>query len=156
MRTPTAFVTMMLDHNLRLFVNTIGLDSERDIAWPNIRFEPDPQRMYVGVSYLFKRTATVSCGVDGFERISGLYQLDIYDIVGKGKSDSMRVAMELVDHFRGGTVLCNECVRVHITSAWMSTPMMEENRYRIPVTVDWWCDSQKSGNPMRELFVGRK
>lgn len=143
MNTPTPHIRRALDIHFQTFLPQLNFDWEKDVAWPNIEFEPIADRMYLRPSLLLNPTATVSCGPDGFERIDGIYQISVFDIVNKGIARAEECAAKLVDRFRSGTVVDFGCGHVLITSAYYGSAVPEQTRLHIPVSALFFAYVQK-------------
>lgn len=127
--------------------------TDADVAWPNVSFIPDAGRVYLKPWCLFADTKPVSLGTDGFERLSGVYQISVFDVAGTGLYRAEHIARALADAFRGGTVLGltgtdgsvsvqNGC-EIRISAATAGTARLDDGRLHIPVSVVWTCYVQK-------------
>lgn len=142
MKTPTPEIRKCFDAKLKDFLPELGLPVS-DVAWPNHAFDPNVDALYLRPTCMFGKTTIASLGTDGFENLQGIYQISVLELQGKGLGRSEDIARRLVDEFRGGTVL-NCCgSEVRITVAYSGTPTPEDNRLHIPVSVVWYCYTQK-------------
>ena len=142
--TPTPEIRQCFDGALRDFLPELGLTSEADVAWPNSGFDPNVEHLYLRPAFLPGATAAASLGTDGFERLTGVYQISVLEVADVGLSNAEEIARKLVDRFRGGKVLDCCGSRVTITTAYSGTPITEDGRLHIPVSVVWYCYAQKS------------
>lgn len=100
----------------------VGPVGESDIAWPNMPFIPQVERMYIAPWLLFADTVTASLSPEGFEKLSGVFQVSVYGVVNSGEAEIESVARELTDIFRGGTLLQIPGFNpVHIRNAYRSS-----------------------------------
>lgn len=139
MYTPTPNIRRGFDSHLRDVCPTLGLDWETDVAWPNIEFDPNPDKLYLRPSLILNSTDAASCGEDGFYRTSGVYQVSVLDCINVGLANGEEVAARLVKEFGIMTPITCCGFDLRITSSYMSTPMLDEFRLHIPVSVLWFC-----------------
>lgn len=154
MKTPITIIRRMFDSEFRLLVTRLGYDPEKDVSWPNIQFDPDTSRIYFAVSHLYSPTQTASCGIDGFERLSGIYQITIFDLLDKGVANTEKLANVIIDHFRGGTILHSCGVEVRIQNTYLGNSVPEDLRFSYPISVNWYCYAQKSVSRDKDPILG--
>lgn len=142
MRTPYPEIRRCLDAHLLAALPGIGLAAS-DVAWPNAAFAPVAERMYLRPSCVYGETAVASLGEQGFERLTGVYQVSVLEVAGVGLERAERAAAAVTDHFRGGTWLEHGEFTVCIRVSFAGAAVKEEDRLHIPVSVIWRCDTQK-------------
>lgn len=99
----------------------IGEIGESDIAWPNMPFSPQVNRMYLAPWCLYADTVTASLSPQGFEMLAGVFQVAVYGLVNSGEAEIEEIARDLTDIFRGGTILQIPGFNpVHIKNAYRS------------------------------------
>ena len=140
---PAPEIRQGFDAALQTLCPDIGLDPGKDVAWFNAAFTPDTKRLYLRPACLFSDTSAASLGEDGFERISGIYQISILEVQGMSLGRAESMAREMVERFRGGTVLSFCGHNVTITTAYYGTPLFEGDRMHLPVSVVWRCYARK-------------
>jgi len=141
-RTPYPEIRRGLDARLLALLPGIGLTAA-DVAWPNAAFAPDPDKLYLRPWCMFGETATASLGPKGFERLTGVYQISIYEVADTGLERSEGMAQAIIDHFRGGTRFEYCGFDLHIRTAYARGATLDDGRLHIPVSVVWRCDTQK-------------
>lgn len=147
MRTPTPEIRQALYGHL-LEALPIGKICESDIAWPNALFQPVVSRMFLVPSCVFSETETASLSPQGFEKLSGRFQISIYGVLNRGEAEIDEAASVLVDIFRGGTLLPIPCSNpLHIRAAYRSGLRVEGSgksaRPVVSVSVNWFQYTQK-------------
>lgn len=99
----------------------IGDIGESDIAWPNMPFIPQVERMYIAPWLIYAETNTASLSETGFERLTGIFQVSVYGVVNAGEAEIEEAARRITDIFRGGTLLQVPGFNpVHIKNAYRS------------------------------------
>lgn len=130
----------------------IGNIGEDDIAWPNMPFRPQVERMYIAPWCMYAETETTSLSETGFERIAGIFQVSVYGVVNTGEAEIEEAARLITDIFRGGTLLQVPGFNpVHIKNAYRSAldfsgqGNMETGKGRpvITVSANWFQYTQK-------------
>lgn len=143
MRTPTPEIRQCFDSQLQSLLPALNL-SDGDVMWENARGRADPKRLYLAPFFLLQPSEAASIGQDGFERLSGIYQVSVFAPRGQGPKQYEAVARDIVDHFRGGqTLSCCEDVEIVITTAYTGSAIFESDRVMCPVSVVWHCYIQK-------------
>ncbi len=143
MRTPTPEIRRALDGRLMAALPGLGLDPAQDAAWPNAAFTPHAERPYVRPNCLFGNTSPAGLGPQGFELLSGVYQVDVLGLSGRGVAQAEELARGLADAFRGGArLVCGEA-ELRISASSVGPAMHTEGRLRIPVSVRWTCHAAR-------------
>lgn len=144
MMPPIPMIRRVLDEDLREFTSKcLHIDPDHDIAWTNIPFASDLKKLHLAVFHMYDETVSASCGEDGFNRISGTYQISIFELLGVGTHRAEMVAASLVEHFYMGRILDACDYEVRITNSWASSGISEETRFHIPVSVNWYSYVQR-------------
>lgn len=142
MNAPQANIRKTFDTELQLFCAQAGLDWRQDVAWPNIEFKANPNKLYLRPYLLYGAAESASLGLDGFHRFTGIYQISVFEVANTGLGQVEELIVKLIERFKAGTVL-NACGdRILITSAYQGTPDPED-RLHIPVSIVWNCYSQR-------------
>lgn len=143
MQTQTPNIRSCFDVHLLEFLPILSL-LDTDVAWHNIHFKPDVTKIYLQVHFMPGQTAAASLGTDGFERVQGIYQIDVNVPMTTGISVTEHLCLNLVDYFRGGKKLktCNNH-EVTITTAYYGTAQANKDRLVTPITIMWRAYVQK-------------
>ena len=143
MITPTIEIRQAFDSRLNGALPELGV-TPGQVAWTNAKFAPKVGTSFIRPSILFGETRVTSLGEAGFERLNGIYQISVFGVKDTGIADIEKIANDLIELFRGGTVLklC-EGKSLTITAAYCSGPFELDDRPHIPVTVTWYCYVQK-------------
>jgi hypothetical protein len=134
--TDTDVYRALADH---LEANFIALE----IAWPNIVFKP-PKDGYARVSHLPDPTIQASLGLNGHNRHSGLFQVDIFRKSGEGEIVAKDFAGDICVLFKRGLVLVTGGgTDVRIDRPPSITPVIDTPPYiQIPVSISYVVDVQ--------------
>lgn len=142
MRSPVVEIRSCLDGHLLALLPALGLTAA-DVAWPNAAFVPNAGAPYLRATCMFAKTDPASLGRAGFERLQGVYQVDVAEVPDTGIGRAEGMARAVVDHFRGGTELACGGWVLRVRAAYPGPGIAEDGRYSLPVTVDWYCYAQK-------------
>lgn len=104
MNTPTPEIRKALYARL-LAALPIGPVTREDVAWPNVPFVADAQRLYLAPYCLFGETEEVALSPTGFEQLRGVFQVTVFGVLNTGEAEMEQIARELTDLFRAGTRL---------------------------------------------------
>lgn len=119
--------------------------TEDDVAWPNTKFRPDPDRVYIAPALLFSETRIASLSPRGYEELAGIFQITVYGVAGTGEAEPDYLAQYFTDVFRGGQFLELPCkMNISIRKAWRSQLYFDNSaRPWLTVSVDWHQFTQK-------------
>lgn len=84
-------------------------------------------------------TTTESIGVDGRQRKSGLFQVDLFYINNGGYKDASQMADLVVAAFSKGLYLDDGTYKVMILRSYVDAAKPFPNYYQLPVVVEWDC-----------------
>lgn len=145
MSSPESFIRRSFDQQLQLFCSQYGLDWQKDVAWPNIGFVPEVEKLFLRPHLMFQAAASASLGPDGFQRYGGIYQISVFEVADSGLGKVEPLIQAVTERFKAGTILDACGHQVRITSAYRETALQEEGRLHIPISVEWSCYAPRSG-----------
>lgn len=135
--SPEADITIALHRQLYQAI----LSEDFPIMWPGRVLDPEPMSVYLAVQDFFTPTQQVTFGDDGYNRLVGFLQVSVISRDAEGTMDAKRVAGEIISLYKRGTQLVENGRTVRIVRPpYISSPMTENLRVSVPVTVPWQCD----------------
>ena len=108
-----------------------------NIAWENRPFTPVDDELYLRPTLLTGQTVGATIGADGTDDSVGIYQVDVFAPVGKGKKKAIETADLIADRFKPVTELTYGAVTVRAVRVSRAPAKTEQGRYRIPVEVTY-------------------
>lgn len=108
-----------------------GMDST-PIAWPNINYEPTTRTTYLRPRLLPASTIQASLGGSGKDVTDAIYQIDVVQPAGEGRTDLFDT---IADRFKRGTVLTYNSVKIRVRSVEMGSAIIDDAWYFVPVSV---------------------
>lgn len=143
MGVPNPEIRRILDNHLRQSLPAMGL-ADTDVAWPNIAFDVSVGKLYLAPTCMFGEAKSASLGQDGINRVDGVYQISVFEILNRGMGKAEILAANLVNLYSGRTFIICESARLQITSAYSGTGIKQDGRFHIPVSVVWYCLASKA------------
>lgn len=140
--TPTPEIRAYFDQRLLAAIPSLEITTDQ-VAWFNTPFSPNVDEPYLEPFILYSPTVPTSFGDDGFEQLSGLYQINVQHVKGQGAGPAERIARDLVDEFRGGQRHEADCFTLIIRTAYSGNPVSDNDRLFTPVSVVWLAYVQK-------------
>lgn len=113
-------------------LNTFG--GGYDIAWPNVKYEPDGNETFLSPNFLPEDTLQVGLGANGKDETNGIYQIDVVYPAGLGRSS---IPDSLADHFKRGTVMSYNSVSVRVRSVSIAQAITDGAYHFVPVSVNF-------------------
>lgn len=128
----TAIQTALLGH-LKVMAGLPPLQEENSYIAPS--------GTWARATFLPARTQTATVGEDGYDRLAGLLQIDIFVPVGTGVASAGALADAVREHFPRTLGLDADGAFVQIlrTSRDAGRTVLNDKFYQIPVTVEWLC-----------------
>lgn len=108
------------------------LPNKPPIAWENKNYTPNSNVLFLRPTTLQAPTIQACLGDEGKDLHEGLFQIDVFTPDGAGRTTWPD---QIADHFKRGTVLTQNTVRVRITTVSTSAPAKDANFYIVPVTI---------------------
>lgn len=121
---------------LNAWLNALVLSPVVPIAWPNLNF--NPSGAYLRPWLLPAPTEAITLSAAGPNDYRGIYQVSVFYPVGGGANKAIEIASAIVSHFKRGTSITREEIRV-----WMDDPpylgsmVQEPNTFQLPVSVPY-------------------
>ncbi len=115
------------------------LPSSPPVAWENEDYKPNANTLYLRATSLPGDTTQECLGDDGLDGHIGIFQVDVFIPEGDGRTTWPD---QIGDHFKRGTRLDQNDVRVTITSVSVSTADKDENFYIVPVSITYQVYTQ--------------
>ena len=103
------------------------------VAWENIAYKPIKNKLYLRPTHLPSATVQAGLGTAGIDGYSGLYQIDVFAIAGKGRGEAEAKADAIADHFKRGTDL----LYVRLGDVSRNAGLIDEDRFVISVTINY-------------------
>jgi len=109
------------------------------ISWPNAEVRPGNAALtqYVRPSLLLANTELYT--LNDYERIPGIYQIDIYGQLNRGVQQVYSIADSLKDHFESNRALVQGSSLVFIQGINMGQAVREDKWFRVFVEVNFMC-----------------
>ncbi len=109
------------------------------ISWPNAETKPGNTALtqYVKPSLLLGKTDLYT--LDSYERIPGIYQIDIYGQLNRGVQQVYSVAAMIKDAFEADRELGTSGTLVMIQGISMGPTVREDSWFRVFVEVNFIC-----------------
>ena len=102
------------------------------IAWPNINYEPTTRDTYLRPRFLPVATEQASLGGSGKDVTNAIYQIDVVQPAGSGRTTLFDT---IANHFKRGTVLTYNSVKIRIRTVEIGTAQIEDAWYFVPVSI---------------------
>lgn len=108
------------------------------VAYPNVSFSPPADGRFLAASFMPNRLRGEMVRFEDRNEATGLLQVAVYWPLNAGIVAPQRVADAVITHFARGAEIAGNgfSVRV-IEDPWSSTPLTDDSRAMIPVTIPW-------------------
>ena len=108
------------------------------VAWENIRFVPATDgSLHLRQHNMPASTMQSDLGASGQDYTTGLYQIDVVGIAGKGKAAIYTLADQVADQFKRGTSLTYNGVVVRVSSVERTALIIEDKFAFIPLSIEY-------------------
>lgn len=109
------------------------------ISWPNAEVRPGNSALaqYIRPSLLLADTELHT--LNDYERIPGIYQIDIYGQLNRGVQQVYSIADDLKNHFESDRTLVIDDTIVLIQGISMGPALREDSWYRVFIEVNFIC-----------------
>ena len=108
-------------------LNSLG---NTPIAWPNVPYEPTG--VYLRANLLPGDTVQASLGDAGKDETNSVYQVDVVQPKDSGRST---LPDAIADHFKRGTVLSYNGVKLRVRSVSIGSALLDGAWYFVPVSI---------------------
>lgn len=103
------------------------------VAWPAKDFIPTDSE-YVRCTFLPGDTRQATIGDNGYDAITGLFQIDTFTPKGAARST---LPDDLADHFKRGTILNENDVRLRLRTTSIERPTHGDAWTITPISITW-------------------
>lgn len=120
-------------------LQTLSFTPALSIAYPNVQFPASGQMPdnYLIASFLPNVTEDYSVG-EGARLHRGFLQVAVVWKSGAGLVKPLEVSGAIIDHFKKGTLLFHDGVKIKINKQpWIGTPDQSGDRVHVPVTIQY-------------------
>jgi hypothetical protein len=107
------------------------------IAWPNTVFKPTKGTLYLRANNLPAATEQAGLGTSGIDAHIGIYQVDVFAPLGKGRGTAEAKADAIANHFKRGTDLSYNGVAVRLGNVSRNAGITEDDRFVISVSINY-------------------
>lgn len=110
-----------------------------EIVLENTRFKANSKTPFIRSTLLPSQSSVETIGTTGYNKVFGLYQIDIFYPLDGGYEEINDNADEIISNFQKGTsfTITNSTLRINIS--WRNSGRKLENFYNVPVLVSWEC-----------------
>lgn len=122
------------DAQLETAAAALGLD----VAWENTVRDPEDGSSHLQTALLIAEPATGSIGLDGFDRMQGLYQVSVYVHRGNGSGAALGIADTILQSFLRGTRLTYGGFTLTVERSWPGPAFLSGDFFVVPVSVSWF------------------
>lgn len=126
--------TIFADIEAALVTHLNSLSSRPAVAFPNVKFEPNPKNAFVKIDILGGATEQAGLGEDGKDETNGICQLSVFVPTGTGRST---IPDQLADHFKRGTILTSNSTVVRLRSPSIGSSIADGAFYLVPVSIPY-------------------
>ena len=92
---------------------------------------------YLRTTILPARTDEGSVGLQGFDRFSGLYQVDFFYPTNEGSDAANYMIDQIIATFPKKTLLISGGVQLRVKNYWRGTSPTSDNQYTPNATIEW-------------------
>lgn len=125
-------ISNLLDNHLS---NSFG--TELDIFTENKKVSAKASSTWLRTTLLPNESDISTLGPTGYNRYSGLFQIDIWQPSDIGKN--FTYADSIINIFTRSTVLSDANISLRIVKSWAERSIKEHSNYNTPVMVRWEC-----------------
>lgn len=110
-----------------------------EVVLENTRFKAMSKTPFIRSTLLPSQSTVETIGTTGYNKVYGLYQIDIFYPLDGGYEEINDDADTIISNFTKGTsfAITNGTLRINIS--WRNSGRKLENFYNIPVLVSWEC-----------------
>ena len=130
-------MSAFLAAHLALRAKILSLDGLPElIGWPNIVFNPEPDRLHVRVYDIPSGSESLGVGVQAGELDSGIWQVSIFEQPGKDIGDALALADAIKAHFKRARLVSGTTV-VQCGEPRRGPSINEDQWCQIPVSIPY-------------------
>lgn len=113
-----------------------AINPKPSIAWENDTFTPVDDILYVRETLLPGDVTAAAVGSASQDHTIGIYQVDVFSPLNRGKAAAVAQADAIADHFKRGTILTYNGVNVRLQNVSRGTGLMDGGKYwHIPILI---------------------
>lgn len=128
--------THFLDISAALSGRLNTLSGSPPVAWMNREYDPTPGTLFLRETLLPGRTTQAELGATGRDNTVGVYQVDVFAPVDKGKNAALVQADSIADHFSRGTTLTYNSISVRLTETSIgASTLIDGAWWMVPVDI---------------------
>lgn len=134
----TKIMEALMDH-----LSDLTLDPTMSVSWPGLNFTPPRDNAgkpkgYLKASFLPAETVPFAVRHRGTNDHRGVFQVDVFWPENQGETTPSDTAAAIIDHFKRGTKLYREGVKVEVIRPPYRSPALQEPGYlQIPVNIPY-------------------
>lgn len=111
-----------------------------NIAWEGAVYDPTPGQTYLEPLFFPGRPSQATLGPNGGQNQHvGLFVVNVKGMAGDGWKAPKVLADNIADHFKRGTTLTYNDVKVRIKKAWVDAGIPQDDRLVVPVNIEWFA-----------------
>ena len=129
--------TAFTDISSALDSQLLSLEGTTPVAWQNVSFVPTKSEVYLRPTNLAGATVQAGLGSAGLDQYLGVYQVDVFATAGKGRNAAEAKADSLANHFKRGTDLLYNGVKVRLGDVSRSSGAVDQDRFVISVSINY-------------------
>lgn len=131
-------IQQVFDCELLALLPELGL-SKADVAWPNAKFSPDPDKGFLRPFLLPALPQQATLGFPCFVRLSGVYQVSICRPKDEGLAAGRQWKDALLSTFYVGRRLPCASLVITIDNAYDGPTQEEKDRALTPISISYYC-----------------
>lgn len=108
------------------------------VVWPNEKYAPVKGTSYLEPQVFPGEAVQGVLGSSGVNKQTGLFQVLVWEPVGKGLGAVTRKADAIITQFKRGTDLTKNSTTVTVQAAWASGMIQMGDWVHIPVSITWF------------------
>lgn len=105
------------------------------VAWENVSFSPTPGSPWYRESFSPSGAEAESLGPGSFDRLEGLYLIDVFAPSGEGYKRAEELAEDVLAGFARGLATTDGDTTVIVESSFRAAALSEAEWYQIPITI---------------------
>jgi len=131
-------MSVFYDISTALNTHLKDMISAPPIAWQNDGYEPTLKTLYIQPTNLPADTAVGALGgSNGTDENSGIYSVNIFAELGKGRKESEQMADTIADRFKRDTEITYNGRKVVIKGVSIKTGRQSGAWYQVPVDIEY-------------------
>jgi hypothetical protein len=112
--------------------------------YDNVNFSPPSKAKWSSVHFAPNVPAPVTCGPDGEDELTGIFQVTCCCPAGKGEAEANTILSLLINKFKTGAKFSHSGQEVMVTSAGRAPGFSAQEWYKVPFTVFFLARYQRN------------